>query len=486
MIGTISIHRKTVFTFLIATLITMNMYAWGPTAQISIVNNALHLIDKELNTNLKKLENEIRNGAGITDETLHELIPLAQLNLVQAVESEINLLTYTKTKKIDVYFAFRLGVLGKLVAQMTSPLQKADKTIQTLYNMDVETKIDKINLRINPRQRVNPNTYFAILSRQISSRDAIFEQEYKSNIGFSGTASTTLPECVSISVNAVADVWYTILSPSDVIPSVPETSLRDYAIQGCAFFAKRGKVEETRNGISRLSDLVTFNDEMCVKVGDILMKYGMEELAIEQYKNAITLNPNLREVARKIADYYIRKSQELFKQKKLEEALELAKNATLADPLHPDAERLRLDIEKEVRDRDARYEHTKEALDRAEKLQTLSEQEAISGRIAEAIVLLREALAVYNEISEEFPLENQQKVRGIRKVNARIQELKGQLLETAKNFSGKYPNFDVNYSAEKISKELVEKMLNEKVSESFIIGVKNLLNEVSDKILEIK
>ncbi|MCX8065475.1 MAG: hypothetical protein N3G21_09940 [Candidatus Hydrogenedentes bacterium] len=467
-------------------LYSFNTYGWGPTAQISIVNNALHLLDKELSSNLKKLENEIRNGAGVTEDTLYELIPLSKADKIQAIESEINLLTHTKTKKIDAYFAFRLGVLGKLIAQFTSPLQNADKTIQTLYNMDVETKIDKINLKINPRQIVNPATYFGILQRQILSRDIILEQEYKNNIGYSGTASTTLPECVSISVNAVADVWFTVLSPTNVVPSVPEDSLRNYVLQGCIFFAKRGKPEETKNGINKFSELVSFTDDMYVKSGDVLMSYGMEELAIEQYRNAIILNPNRRDVARKIADYYVAKSEDLLKQKKLEDALELSKTATSVDPLHPNAERLRLEIEKAIKDRNTRYEQTKEALDRAEKLQTLSEQEAISGRIAEAIVLLREALAVYNDISEEFPMESQQKIRGIRKVNAKIQELKGQLLDTAKNFSGKYPNFNINSSLGEINKELTESILNEKIDESFKAGIQSLLDDVKGEILEIK
>jgi tetratricopeptide (TPR) repeat protein len=164
---------------------------------------------------------------------------------------------------------------------------------------------------------------------------------------------------VSISVNAVADVWYTILSPSNIVPSVPEGSLREYAIQGCAFYARRGNMEETRNGIRKLSELISFTDEMSIRVGDILMNYGMEELAIEQYKNAVLLNPNRKDISRKIADYYVKKSQELLKEKKLEEALEWAKNAVSADPLHPDAERLRLEIEKEVKEKEGDKEGVK-------------------------------------------------------------------------------------------------------------------------------
>ncbi|MGC9054451.1 MAG: hypothetical protein ACP5KS_11255, partial [Candidatus Hydrogenedens sp.] len=101
--------------FFIFFLISFTCYSWGPTSQISIVSNAIHLIDKELNASLKKLENEIKNGAAITDETFYMIVPTAKTNLIQAIESEMNLLIAVKPKRIDPYYAFRLGVLGKLI-----------------------------------------------------------------------------------------------------------------------------------------------------------------------------------------------------------------------------------------------------------------------------------------------------------------------------------------------------------------------------------
>lgn len=481
---------KNIFYFLFIIffvfLLPYTGYGWGPTSQISIVTNAIHLIDKELNASLKKLETEIRNGAGITDETFYAIIPTAKTDPIRAIETEINLLIAVKPKKIDPYYAFRLGVLGKLTAQATSPLQNADPTIRILYNSDVEKMIEKVSLRTTPRQKVNSPVYFAQLNRQIQSRDKIFEQEYKSNIGFKGTASTTLPECVSISINAVADVWFTILVPRQVVSNVSEVALRDYALQGGIFYAKRGNVEEIRNNLQKLSDLVPFTEEMYIQIGDTLLAMELNELGIEQYKNALNLNPNRKEISRKIADFYVDKGNKSLANKKLEEALELFKNAILADPLHPEADRLRLETEQSIKERDTRLAQTKEALERAEKLQSTAEQEALTGRIAESIVLLRQALATYDEVSDEFPLENQQKNKGIRIVNAKIQELKGQLLNSAKNFSGKYPNVDLLNTLSHINNEISNIIIKETIENGFQNGVQSLLQGIPQDILEIK
>ncbi len=480
------VFKSFIILFPFILFISSRGYSWGPTSQISIVNNAIHLIDKELNASLKKLDTEIKNGAGITDETLYTLIPTAKTDPVRAIETEMNLLIAVKTKKIDPYYAFRLGVLGKLTAQTTSPLQNADPTIQILYNSDVEKMIENVPLRTTQRQKVNPSVYFAQLYRQILSRDRIFEQEYKSNIGFKGTASTTLSECVSISLNAVADVWYSILVPGQVVGGVSEVSLRDYALQGGLFYAKRGKIEEIRTNIRKLSDLVTFTEDMYIQIADTLLGMDINELAIEQYKNALALNLNRKDISRKIADYYVGKGTKALETKKLEEALELFNNAISVDPLHPEAERLRLETEHSIKERETRLAQTKEALERAEKLQSTAEQEALTGRIAESIVLLRQALATYDEVSDEFPMENQQKNRGIRIVNARIQELKGQLLESSKNFSGKYPNVDLVNSINRISNEIANSIIKETIDNGFQSGLQSLLQGIPSNILEVR
>ncbi len=467
-------------------IFSISGYCWGPTAQISIISNAIHLLDKELNASLKKLEVDIRNGAAIPDDRLYLLIPTAKTDPIHAIESEINLLIAVKPKKIDPYYAFRLGVLGKLTAQATSPLQNSDNTFRTLYNSDVEKMIEKVSLRTTPRQRVNPSVYFAQLNRQISSRDTIIEQEYKTNIGFKGTASTTLAECVSISLNAVADVWFTVLIPRQVVSSVSDTVLKDYAIQGGLFYARRGNPEEIKINLQKLAELVTFTEDMYIQIGDALLEAGVSELAVQQYQNAISLNPNRKDIARKIADYYIDMGNKARETKKLEEALDWFKNAANADPLHPNAERLRLEAEHDIKERDARLAQAKEALERADKLQSTAEQEALTGRIAEAIVLLKQALLTYNEVTDEFPLESQQKNRGIRIVNAKIGELKGQLLESAKNFSGKYPDFDLQNSLKQISSETANYVIKENIETGYQQGIQSLLQELPPNIMELK
>jgi tetratricopeptide (TPR) repeat protein len=287
-------------------------------------------------------------------------------------------------------------------------------------------------------------------------------------------------------LNAVADVWFTVLIPRQVVSSVSDTVLKDYAIQGGLFYARRGNPEEIKINLQKLAELVTFTEDMYIQIGDALLEAGVSELAVQQYQNAISLNPNRKDIARKIADYYIDMGNKARETKKLEEALDWFKNAANADPLHPNAERLRLEAEHDIKERDARLAQAKEALERADKLQSTAEQEALTGRIAEAIVLLKQALLTYNEVTDEFPLESQQKNRGIRIVNAKIGELKGQLLESAKNFSGKYPDFDLQNSLKQISSETANYVIKENIETGYQQGIQSLLQELPPNIMELK
>ncbi len=83
----------------------------------------------------------------------------------------------------------------------------------------------------------------------------------------------------------------------------------------------------------------------------------------------------------KLADYYIDMGNKARETKKLEEALDWFKNAANADPLHPNAERLRLEAEHDIKERDARLAQAKEALERADKLQSTASRKHSQGEL---------------------------------------------------------------------------------------------------------
>jgi len=104
--------------------------------------------------------------------------------------------------------------------------------------------------------------------------------------------------------------------------------------------------------------------------------------------------------------------------------------------MHESAEANRLHAAKLIKERDGRMAGNQGLVERAEQLTAMADEEALRGRGAEAIDLLREAEQVYLEVTDEFPLEAKLRDRGVSQLRTRVQELKQQIMANATNFSG--------------------------------------------------
>ena len=124
------------------------------------------------------------------------------------------------------------------------------------------------------------------------------------------------------------------------------------------------------------------------------------------------MDPSRRDVVGRIADYYVAKGDASLENEQLESALEAYAAAVEANPMHESAEANRLRAAKLIQERDGRMADNQALVERAEQLTALADQEALQGRSAEAIDLLREAEHVYMEVTDEFPLEAKLRDRG--------------------------------------------------------------------------
>jgi tetratricopeptide (TPR) repeat protein len=440
---------------------------WGPTTQLAMVTNALHLISKDSNIPLTRLEKDIRAGAAISAEMLAELYPDLASDPVRAIESEMYLLKAVQGGRVDAYFAYRLGVLGKLVAEITSPLRDISPTYRNLYFADVERNIEATTLRSRARQVVEPRTYFAAMMTESRARDEMILKDYQSGKGYAGVASTTLSENATRSVNAVADVWQTVLASPALAGNVSEGQLRKYVLDAYAYYVGRRNPREIDDASARLNKLTPLTPDMQARVGDLLMEAELFDRAMEEYRAVVRQDPGRRDVAEKIANYYVTAGEKALEENKLEDARETFKTAAETNPLHPAAEGLRLQAEALITARDTRLAASRDALDRADKLNTLAEDEAFKGRYAEAIALLRQADATYEEVTDEFPNEFQQRTRSQRNVRYRVQELQAQIMENAQIFSGSGAAQDIRRLAQKGGKGLETQALKALIEQNY-------------------
>lgn len=441
--------------------------AWGPKTQLSIITTALHLLSKDGNIPLDRLERDLQMGAMIPMESLRETYPSLDLDPVSALEPEVNLLQAVRSDRVDPYFAYRLGVLGKLVTEATSPMRSVDPTYRNLYFADVDRRIESVTLKMGPRQVVDPKAYFPLLIEQANVHNDAIRSDYQAALGFGGLAGSLLAEDASRSVNAVADVWHTILSRRTQMGGVSEKQLRDYVLAAYAFYIPRKNRAEIEAANARLAALVTRTPEMNIQIGDLYYRAEFYDEAMAAYRDALAAAPDQRNVIEKMANYYVERGAAALKQRQLEAALEAFQAALEADPMHPTAERERLQVAAMIAARDARLAAARAALDRAKSAQNLAEQEAMKGGYAEAFSRFRQATTAYQEVTDEFPAERQQADRGLNDIRYRMQQLKEDLMANARSFSGSGIQLDPVRLARTGAKDIERQTLRELTQASF-------------------
>jgi tetratricopeptide (TPR) repeat protein len=423
-------------TALLLTTLVLPAAAWGPKTQLAISSAALHLISKEGNLPLSKMADSVRRGAMESQATITALYPDMQSGPIQAIETEIVLLKSMRGDKLDNYFAYRMGLLGKLVAQITAPMAEANPTYRNLYYTDVERVIESTSVTNLPAKSVDSADYFARCLAEANANNDVIEREYESGIGIGGVAKSLLGADTSRSARAVADVWATILTAAEVTGNVAPDRMREYCLHAMRFYIDRDVAAAMAAAEVRYEKLVAPDANYLVALGDAYFGAGYNDQAIGKYKAALQLAPERRDVANKISDFYMAKGAADLENGQLEAAEDAFAAALASNPLHNSAEGSRLQVARMIEDRDARLAANQAALDRAAELERLADEEALRKRAAEAIDLLRGAESAYMEVTDEFPLELSLRERGLGALRIRVQELKQQIMVNAENFSG--------------------------------------------------
>src|SRR5690606_17672874 len=102
---------------------------------------------------------------------------------------------------------------------------------------------------------------------------------------------------------------------------------------------------------------------------------GLNDQAIGKYKAAINLDPNRRDVANKISDFYMAKGATDLQNGQLEAAEDSFAAALASNPLHGSAEGSRLQVARMIEERNARMAANQAYLDRAAELERLANEE---------------------------------------------------------------------------------------------------------------
>ena len=337
--------------------------AWGPQSQVAIVTTAGRMLSKEGIAPLAKMEKEIRQGASLTAGEQAILMPYADIQPVRSIMTEMQLLQAVREAGVDPYFAFRMGALGRVAANVTAPMQTADPVHRKMYYDDIDQRITQTGLNIQPRQMVDNEEYFSRLSLEIQARQTMLANDYRSGLGFEGVASATFGEDISRSINAVGDIWYTVLQRRGVVPRACRRNRNaTTSFAPWPFMSTAAAWAKSRSEHKRFEALNVYTGDVMKEIGDMMYEAGMRERAVEEYLAVLEKEPERKDVVRRIAEYYIDLGDEELNRDRLETARDLYARALEVDSLHPFAESKRLTADKLIRERDARLEKARQTI----------------------------------------------------------------------------------------------------------------------------
>lgn len=480
-------NRRTSTTAIIAwaflaTLGAGTAAAWGPVARTAVVTSAARLLAKENAIPLTNLLADVKEGSEISEADLRALMPTLDTDPVGLLASEMSLLQAVRSDRVDPYLAYRMGVLGRVVASMTATMRTARPSYRTQYYADVDGSVANVKIESSPRNIVDASLYFRQVQDDSEVRQPLIEKDYEDGLGFRGLASQSLSQDVSRSINAVADVWWTILQGQSRPTSISEAQLARYHESALAYYIARGNPRETNDAYQRLSALGIDSPDMLKRIGDMFYDAGNRERAIQEYRAVLEKEPGRRDASERIAQHFVAEGDRLIEEGRVEQARDAYQEAVLADQLNTAAKEKVLDAERLLTERHDRLAEAQGAIDVALGLEKQAEDLVRLKNLAEATARLEQARDVYASVTDEFPQERRAAEVGFTNAERRLREVTTMLLSDAQNFSGTGGSADIALLVRRHTPELARETLLKTVERDYARQVQQMTAEMRRRL----
>lgn len=221
----------------LSTVVQPSAFSWGPEAHKSIALSAYQILQYDFYEIAKagevKYEADLLRGAMDGRGVIEESLPIHDdEQAIDAIQYEIQLLRAVREHGVGSHFAYRLGTLSALMADVMHPYGIAytpeQEKLKEMIDVDIEESVYSQDINIMRRKNdfITSVEQYVMKTRPFHSEDQVLiRDEYRRGINFKGYAGTAMGHYYIRAVEAVVDVWYTIMSPM-VNPRAPKPSER--------------------------------------------------------------------------------------------------------------------------------------------------------------------------------------------------------------------------------------------------------------------
>ncbi len=442
-------------------LIAADAMAWGPRAKRSISGMALQVIKKDFPNVFRpsgvtgpNFEEDLLRGANDGYAILGAEIPLNNdAEVVQAIANQIQLLRDVRKAGPSSYFAYRMGVLAALTADVTLPFGFAwsadDQAIQAKVNEDTEMRLDGFGYAPHQEHRIflrDPREYFAKARMFYAEDKKIILEDYTRGQGYDGFLAQGGKAYFGRAVEAVSDVWYSVLRPEEEPGQVPATqrTLAWYYVDEIKYLLQaKHNLTQAEKSYEHFVDAGQGLPAAYDAIGDLYYAFGTPDTAlrgVREWKNAFDMPGAERDaIAKKLASHYMKEGQAFLessskpgaKDTDLPNALNAFEQAFEYNRTSKEISDLIEKTHVAITERNERFVLTTNIIATGEKIQAEAEKARLGGDRGLAIKTFRQAIVILDGVGNEFKEQEKTAKEGIRKLKKSINDTINEILDQA-------------------------------------------------------
>lgn len=437
-------------------------FAWGERAQQTIAMMAAQVLKDDYKEIFrpgdKNFEKDILRGTIAGHKELKDFVPLnTDAEAIQAVSTEIQLLRDVQKFGSSSYFAFRLGVLSSLVADLVLPYGFAwdpqDAAIQARINADIEKHLENFNYMMSPRQRTyvrDAQEYFRQHRAFFAGDKRLIADDYARGAGYQGFLKEGGPAYFGRAIEAVADVWHTVLSPqaSKFVSPASQRQLTWYFVKEIEYLLN--VKDNFHQALKAYEHLESLNSDVTLAfetVGNLFYDFGRArntqeavDRGVREWQKAYQMGgPERSRISEKLSNHYLTEGQFYLSRA----ATDQAEDTDLPTALAAFEEALQFNrtskqaadlIEKThtaIAERRERLQTAISLIAQAEQVREAAGKARLAGDYSGAIGNYNLALTVYEAVDDEFKDQKEAADNGIRDATRSISEVMEEVTNNA-------------------------------------------------------
>lgn len=402
--------------------------AWGPRAQRTITGMAIQVIQSKYPGTFRPGDSDytrdVLKGAEAGWSVIAQGLPInSDAEAVQAVASEIELLRDVRSFGAGSYFAYRMGALSSLIADIMLPYglawDETDKSMKAKIDVDIEENLNAYRYTNSSTERaliLNSSEYFGAQMHFYHDNKLIIADDYKRGRGYNGLLKQSSKAHFEAAISAVSDAWYTILTAESKGKSTKTSDLlARYFVDEIAYqLGEKQNFHQAGVVYENLETLNSSNASFFEEIGDLYYAFDTKESAersVKEWKRAFELGGDNREaVSKKISDHFLREGRtylELATEKgagetELPSALASFKEALQYNRTSEEAADLIQDTNLKIKERNERREMIVDIIATALQVQEEAQNQATGGNFGNAIGEFNRAKEILSAVDDEF------------------------------------------------------------------------------------